>query len=186
MDNKHQLERIQRITEAEWREALKELSVYIMRRLHGRTKYGAHSQSVLGMDPLDYYIGESVSALLSGEWKWKDDHPLSDQLQRIAWSKINKQVKQYELRKSVLSTLDLDSSADIATPDEESDIFFEECQRAANGDMELELYVQAIHDCNSFEEICEDLGIADRQYIYNLQRKLKRRILSLKRNELQR
>jgi hypothetical protein len=179
MEYNHQLERIQRITEVEWREALKELSVYIMRRLHGRTKYGAHSQSVLGMDPLDFYTGEAVKALLSGEWKWKDDHPLAEQLQRIAWSKIDKQVKQYELRKGVLSPVDLDSTTDIAAPDEESDILFEKCRRAAEGDLELELYVQAVYDCNSFEEICEDLGIADRQHVYNLQRKLKRRILSL-------
>lgn len=46
----------------------------------------------------------------------------------------------------------------------------------AQGDEELELYIQAVHDNNSYDDICSDLDFTDKQQVYNLQRKLVRRI----------
>lgn len=182
MERIEQLERLQRISEAEWKDALKSLGVYIMRQIRGRTLYGAHSESVLGMPPVDYYTGEAVEALFTGNWKWKEDVTLEEQLKSIAGSKISAQVQKYRTRKDILSTYDLGEAATKeADEDEESKQMYDICMEAAKGDDELELYVQAIHDNNSFKDVCSDLGISDRKQVYNLQRKLKRRIKSMKR-----
>ena len=181
MDCNYQLERLQRITDAEWEEALKILGVYILRRIRGRTRYGAHSESVLGMSPLDYYTGEAIEALYTGKWKWKDDATLAEQLKAIAWSKISSQVQKYEKRCDILSAADISEAYTQETEDDESKELYEICREAAKGDEELERYVQAVHDNNSFKDICSDLGIGDPKHVYNLQRKLKRRIKSMKR-----
>ena len=184
MERITQLERLQCITDAEWKEALKVLGVYILRQIRGRTRYGAHSESVLGMQPLDYSTGDVIEALFSEKWKWKEDVTLEEQLKAIAGSKISAQVQKYRTRKDILSTTDLSDAKTVEVEDDESRELYEICMEAAKGDDELELYVQAVHDNDSFKDICSDLGISDRKQVYNLQRKLKRRIKSMKRNEL--
>ena len=101
MDQTQQKEILQHISDAEWREALKILGVYIIRQIRGRTRFGAHSESVLGMSPLDYYTGEVIEALFSGAWKWKEETSLAEQLKLIAWSKISAQVQKYETKKEI-------------------------------------------------------------------------------------
>lgn len=179
MKQEKQLLRIQRISDAEWNEAIKKLGVYIMRTIRGKTKYGAHSESVLGMNALDYYTGEVIEALLSGEWEWKEDISLSDQLTRIAWSKISAQVDKYKRRAELNSSVELNLAVNVLNPDDESEEYYLICQEAAHGDKELESYVKAVHRCNTFDEVCSEMGISEKKYIYNLQRKLKRRIIIL-------
>lgn len=179
MKQAKQLLRIQRISNAEWSEAIKKLGVYILCKIRGKTKYGAHSESVLGMSALDYYTGEAIEALLSAEWEWKEDMSLSDQLTRIAWSKISAQVDNYKRRTELYSTVELNVAGNVQHPEDESEEYYMICQEAALGDEELESYVKAIHRCNTFDEVCSEMGISDKKYIYNLQRKLKRRIISL-------
>lgn len=181
MDQHRQLERLQRITDPEWKTAIKVLGAYIIRQIYGKTKFGAHSESVLGMPPVEYYTGAVIEALFSGKWEWKDDTTLADQLKSIAWSKISAQVQNYVKRKDVLSTADLSEALSLQAEDSESAEMYEICQDAAKGDEELERYVQAVHDNNSFKDICSQLGIEDKKLVYNLQRKLKRRIKSMKR-----
>lgn len=181
MNQKDQKEILQRISDAEWREALKILGVYILRQIRGRTRFGAHSESVLGMSPLDYYTGEVIEALFSGAWKWKEETSLAEQLKLIAWSKISAQVQKYETKKEVFKTSDLSEALmQVEQEDDESIELYDICREAAKGDDELELYVQAVHDNSSFKDICSDLGIADIKQVYSLQRKLKRRIKSRK------
>ena len=179
MKQEKQLLRIQRISDAEWSEAIKKLGVYILYKIRGKTKYGAHSESVLGMSALDYYTGEAIEALLSAEWEWKEDMSLSDQLTRIAWSKISAQVDNYKRRTELYSTIELNVAGNVLNPEDESEEYYMICQEAAHGDKELESYVKAVHRCNTFDEVCSEMGISDKKYIYNLQRKLKRRIISL-------
>ena len=179
MKQEKQLLRIQRISDAEWREAIKKLGVYILRTIRGKTKYGAHSELVLGMSALDYYTGEAIEALLSGEWEWKEEMMLYDQLTRIAWSKISAQVEKYKRRMELHSTVELNMASNVLNPEDVSEEYYMICQEAALGDDELESYVKAVHRCNTFDEVCSEMGISDKKYIYNLQRKLKRRIISL-------
>lgn len=179
MKQEKQILRIQRISATEWDEAIKKLGVYILRTIRGKTKYGAHSELVLGMSALDYYTGEAIEALLSGEWEWKEEMSLSDQLTRIAWSKISAQVEKYKRRMELHSTVGLNVAGNVLNSDDESEDYYLICQEAALGDEELELYVKAVHRCNTFDEVCSEMGGSDKKYIYNLQRKLKRRIISL-------
>ena len=163
MKQEKQILRIQRISGAEWNEAIKKLGVYILRTIRGKTKYGAHSESALGMSA----------------WEWKEDMSLSDQLTRIVWSKISAQVEKYKRRTELYSTVELNVAGNVLNPEDESKEFYLICQGAALGDEELESYVKAVHTCNTFDEVCSYMGISDKKYIYNLQRKLKRRIISL-------
>lgn len=157
MKKEKQLLRIQRISDAEWSETIKKLGVYILRKIRGKTEYGAHSESVLGMSALDYYTGEAIEALLSGEWEWKEDMTLSYQLTRIAWSKISAQVEKYRPRKELHSTAELNIADNVLNPEDESEEFYLICQEAALGDDELQSYVKAVHRSNNFEEVCSDI-----------------------------
>lgn len=179
MDRDHQLERLQRITDDEWRKALKELAIYITWKVGGRTQYGAHSDSELGMTALDFYRGEAVAKLCSCEWEWKEEFSLAEQLKAIAGSKISMQVDHYKRKRKWVTSIDSLEKADgLAYLDDEneSNEFYEELRSYTQGDEDLELYIQAVHDNNSNEEICSYLGITDIQQVYNMQRKLKRRI----------
>lgn len=62
-------ERLETVSDKQWREALDELTVYLNWRLAGKTKRGAHSEKELGMPALDYYTEEAVVKLIEGEWK---------------------------------------------------------------------------------------------------------------------
>ena len=77
-------DRLDAVTEKEWREALDELTAYLTWRLRGKTLKGAHSERVLGMPAFDYYKEEAVVKLIEGAWKWQDRFTLGKQLERIA------------------------------------------------------------------------------------------------------
>ena len=48
-------DRLEGVTDKEWREALDEVTAYLRWRLQGKTKRGAHCERELGMPALDYY-----------------------------------------------------------------------------------------------------------------------------------
>ena len=97
MKNKYDnSERLEGVSERQWREALDELTAYLRWRLRGKTQSGAHSEGVLGMPALDYYQEEAVVKLIEGEWLWQERFSLGKQLERIAADLVTKQVKRYE------------------------------------------------------------------------------------------
>ena len=53
-------ERLETVSDKQWREALDELTAYLRWRLKGRTQRGAHSERELGMPAEDYYVGEAI------------------------------------------------------------------------------------------------------------------------------
>ena len=77
-------ERLETVSDKQWREALDELTAYLRWRLRGKTQRGAHSERELGMPALDYYQEEAVVKLIEGDWKWQDRFSLGKQLERIA------------------------------------------------------------------------------------------------------
>ena len=89
-------ERLEAVSDKQWREALDELTAYLRWRLKGRTQRGAHSERELGMPALDYYQEEAVVKLIEGDWKWQDRFTLGKQLERIAADLITKQVQKWE------------------------------------------------------------------------------------------
>lgn len=89
-------DRLDAVTEKEWREALDELTAYLTWRLRGKTLKGAHSERVLGMPAFDYYQEEAVVKLIEGAWKWQERFTLGQQLVQIATNLITKQVEKYQ------------------------------------------------------------------------------------------
>lgn len=88
-------ERLDGVSEQDWREALDELTAYLTWRLRGKTAKGAHSEKVLGMPAFDYYQEEAVVKLIEGDWKWQDHFTLGKQLEKIAANLITKQKERY-------------------------------------------------------------------------------------------
>jgi len=88
-------DRLDTVTDKEWREALDKLTAYLKWRLKGRTKWGAHSEKVLETPALDYYTEEAVAKLLEGNWKWQDRYSLAEQLIEIAGNLVTKQAEKY-------------------------------------------------------------------------------------------
>src|ERR1700744_3787019 len=86
--------RIEPLSDADWKAALAKCKEHIKWRLRQRTLSGAHSASNLGADPVDHYLGIAYEKLLAGDWEWKDDFTLGQQLIRIADSYISKQVEK--------------------------------------------------------------------------------------------
>lgn len=75
-------ERLEGVSEQDWREALDELTAYLTWRLRGKTAKGAHSEKVLGMPAFDYYQEEAVVKLIEGDWKWKTTLPWASSWRR--------------------------------------------------------------------------------------------------------
>ena len=57
-------ERLETVSDKQWREALDEVTAYLRWRLAGKTKCGAHSEQELGRQALDYYQEEAVVKLM--------------------------------------------------------------------------------------------------------------------------
>ena len=54
-------EKLETVSDKQWREALDELTAYLRWRLKGKTQRGAHSERELGMPALDYYQEEACN-----------------------------------------------------------------------------------------------------------------------------
>ncbi|MBQ9293937.1 MAG: hypothetical protein IJ219_03305 [Bacteroidaceae bacterium] len=180
LDRLKQLEKLDRVTEAEWREALSALTAWIAWRLRGKTSYGAHSEEELGMPAADYYIGEAVMRLFECRWEWQDRFSLKDQLIRMVGSLIDTQLKAYQLKveEGRCSTGEVDASTlSDSLPDDDYtlDVAYEIAQAKVKGDNELESFLDAIRTFNDFKAISSHLNITIDQ-VYNLQKRLMRRL----------
>ena len=191
-------ERLDAVTEKQWREALDELTAYLRWRLKGRTQRGAHSERELGMPALDYYQEEAVVKLIEGDWKWQDRFSLGKQLERIAADLITKQVQKWE-REHPNSSIELrDESLEYAVarrkpefielrnpemlPDTMDDDGQEEMVETYDlvyglvaDDEELTLFVSAIEHCGNFKDLPRHTGW-EMKKVYRLMEKLMRRI----------
>ena len=98
-------ERLETVSDKQWRDALDELTAYLRWRLKGRTQRGAHSERELGMPALDYYQEEAVVKLIEGDWLWQERFTLGKQLEKIAADLVTKQTQKW-LRAHPLLTED--------------------------------------------------------------------------------
>ncbi len=57
-------ERLETVSDKQWREALDHLTAYLRWRLKGRTRRGAHSEKALGMPAIEYYEEMAVEKLI--------------------------------------------------------------------------------------------------------------------------
>ena len=199
-------ERLETVSDKQWREALDELTAYLRWRLKGRTQRGAHSERELGMPALDYYQEEAVVKLIEGDWKWQDRFTLGKQLERIAADLITKQVQKWEREHPWLTedgtpknqesvperkpeliefTDDIDQYSDILDDDgqEELDETYNVVYALVEDDEELTIFVSAIEHCGNFKDLPEHTGWEIKK-VYRLMEKLMRRIRAAKKNGL--
>ena len=199
-------ERLETVSDKQWRDALDELTAYLRWRLKGRTQRGAHSERELGMPALDYYQEEAVVKLIEGDWKWQDRFTLGKQLERIAADLITKQVQKWEREHPWLTedgtpknqesvperkpeliefTDDIDQYSDILDDDgqEELDETYNVVYALVEDDEELTIFVSAIEHCGNFKDLPEHTGWEIKK-VYRLMEKLMRRIRAAKKNGL--
>lgn len=200
-------ERLESVSEKEWREALDQVTAYLRWRLKGRTKRGAHCEKELGMPALDYYQEEAVVKLIEGDWLWQERFTLGEQLVRITADLVTKQVKKWERehpwltedgtpkteheiiakRKDELIELtdDMEQFAGILDDDgqDELDDTYNLVYGLVEDDEELTIFVSAIEHCGNFKDLPEHTGW-EIKHVYRLMEKLMRRIRSAKKNGL--
>jgi len=87
------------ITPLEWKIAFIKCEEHLKYRLKMKTLYGAHTEKNLGTEAKNYYMCFAVDSLLLGNWEWKDEFDLPQQLIRIIDSRISTVVKSYKLQK---------------------------------------------------------------------------------------
>ena len=197
-------ERLEGVSEQDWREALDELTAYLRWRLKGRTRWGAHSERVLETPALDYYTEEAAARLIEGHWKWQERYSLGQQLVEIAGNLITKQAEKYarehpnsnienhenderastgsaskfvRRKPELIELMDPEDWPEVVDEDvaEELDETYEMVMQMVSDDEELTVYVRAIRACGHFNELPEYTGF-DVKKVYRLQEKLMRRI----------
>ncbi len=82
-------QRLADISDKEWISAIDKCRTSVQMRIRGRTKFGVHSEINLGEKAIEKYTGEAILAILEGDWEFKNKFSLSEQLIRIANSKIS-------------------------------------------------------------------------------------------------
>lgn len=187
MKNEEKLKRLTEISHEEWAKIVKDLSKFVQAKLFAKTLYGAHSEKELGVNPIEYYVDESIAKIYE-TWEWKEEYSLLEQLKRIAGSLISENVRKYKANSQTTISIDsedlfdrLSNIEDESYSEDDDKLFCQILEKAAKGDVELELYVLAIHECSSYDEIEQVLGI-DKATAYAQQRKLVKKIKSFSKN----
>ena len=166
------------VTNREWKAVRERLAEFIRRKVGRNTRYGAHSESNLGMPAVDYYLGESFIKLLGGQWRWQEGLTLYEQLERIAGSLISKQVEKFgRLPENIMVVMEpgqmmLLDYCDVFEDDGVSvNRAYELALEITQDDPELKRYVEATCAFNDLDMVCKHLGIM-KSKVYNLNRRL--------------
>ncbi|WP_270087086.1 hypothetical protein [Sphingobacterium sp. SYP-B4668] len=177
-------EKTDQLSDWEWKIALAKCKEHLKWRMKQKTLSGAHSSSNLGMDAVDHYLGIAFEKILNGEWEWKEEYSLGQQMIRIADSTISKSIQKTKTKKSEalqVSYLDVEQHFyDLAEPpdDEETEAFskkIKSIEEAVIGDIQLELLVEALKEGKKRSEIAELLELEVRQFD-KLREKLLRKV----------
>lgn len=190
-------ERLETVSDKQWREALDHLTAYLRWRLKGRTRRGAHSEKALGMSAIDYYEEMAVVKLIEGEWKWQERFSLAKQLEKIAADLVTKQVQKWQREHPWLTedgelkagetvpqrkpemieyTDDMEQYSEVLdTEQEEMDETYDVVYALVADDEELTVFVSAIEHCGNFKDLPEHTGW-EMKKVYRLMEKLMRRI----------
>ena len=181
-NDKEILKRLHAISDKEWVEVIDKLTTYVHFKLKGKTLFGAHTEQNLGVNPMDYYVDEAIAKLFSLEWKWQfEKYSLIDQLKRIVGSMLSTNIEKYKAKKEHVYPTDdetlnaLVEKENIEDNDKTHKLFQEALEVCSKDDEELQLYVFALNECDSFEEMSYSLGW-EKKKLYSLQKKMTRRI----------
>lgn len=172
------------LTDEDWIVALAKCKEHIKWKIRQKTLTGAHSSSNLGMDPIDYYLGIAFEKILMGEWEWKDEFTLGQQMIRIVDSYISKSVAKVKTDKHKavqIKYIDVEQEFyDLAEPPDDSEVDefnqkLKDIEDAVVGDIELEMMIEAIKEGSKRAEIARLLDLKVRQ-VDKLRERLIRRV----------
>lgn len=183
MDNdKEILQHLNSITDIEWMDVVDKLTTYVHFKLKGRTLFGAHSEKILGGNPVDYYVDEAIGKLFSLEWKWQfEKYSLLEQLQRVVGSMISTNVEKFKTKKEDIILMEEDKLISMEKSEindydvEYYEIFKNALEECSKDDEDLQLYVMALDECISFDEMVTATGF-EKKKLYVLQKKMTRRV----------
>ena len=181
------LKKLLAIQDNEWQIIIKKLANHVRYRLKGKILFGAHSEQNLYFEPINYYVDGAIEKLFSLDWKWKfDKYTLDEELKRVANSMISESVRKYRVKKDrneiplLIDQQQIEASCGIEDEEyseEDYSIFREALDKCSEDDEDLQLYVMALSDCKSFDEI-ENITGFEKKKLNTLQKKLTRRIES--------
>lgn len=191
------LRKLQSLSDDVVAEAIRQLTHHVKARLRfgskaDRTKSGAHGEKNLGMNAIDYYVGESFKRLYDPNgWDWKfEKFTLEQQLMRIANKLISGKVDEYKAKKEGLPVFDERDVGDIYDLQEiaahdakgNEEIYSKLIQLAhdvSKDDDDLQYFVLRYFEKASFATIAEEMKV-DVKQIYVLRKKLVRRLMDYK------
>lgn len=185
--------RIASLSDADWKVALKKCKDHLKWKLKQKTLSGAHSASRLGADPIEHYLGISYEKILTGDWEWKDEYSLAEQMIRIVDSYIDTEIEKYESHKGKSFKIrygDIEHEFyDLTDPPDSSEKEAEFTERlqliknAIKGDTQLELMMEAVKEGMKRAEIAEILEIQPRQ-LDKLRERLMRTVRNYKSSKI--
>jgi len=190
---KQNLSKFAKVSETDWRVALKKCKSHLTWKLKQKTLSGAHAASRLGAEAVDHYLGIAYEKILTGEWEWKEGHTLTEQMIRIANSVISTEVEKVKTKKEEsfgITYGDIENNFyDLAVlPDsaEEESKFTEKLQNiydAIKGDTQLELLMDGVKEGMKRVEIATLLDLKPRQFD-KLRERLIRKVKSFIKKEV--
>jgi hypothetical protein len=191
------LSKLQALSDDEVAEAIRQLTHHVKARLRfgtlvDRTKFGAHNEKFLGMDAIDFYVGESFKRLFDPDgWDWKFERfSFYEQLARIATKLISDKVKEYRGKvermpdfdpRDVSDVYDLKSIAleNIPGNEELYSRLIEAAHKVSSDDDNLHYFTMLYFDGANAPTIAEEMGLTIAQ-VYVLRRKLVRRLMNIR------
>lgn len=191
------LRKLHELPDSEVEEAIKQLTHHVQARLRfgsliDRTKTGAHGEKNLGMNAIDFYVGESIKRLYDPNgWDWKFEKlSLAEQLMRIANKLISDKVSEYIDKKEKMPVFDERDTADIfdlelmaiASVNGNEDVYTKLIQLAleqSKDDDNLHYFTIRYFEKAGFETIATEMNLTIQQ-IYVLRKKLVRRLMNFK------
>lgn len=154
-------QRLKDISDEEWKSAIVKCRASVKMRIKGRTKFGVHSGINLGEKAVEKYTGESILAVLEGEWEFKEKFSLTEQLIRIAQSKISSAVeKAGNKRNKPESYIYLNENQDLIDIFYKDELKFDELDLEEKARMEKQfLIMEEVAETNpDFKEYFECVG----------------------------
>lgn len=191
------LNKLKNLPEEEMRDAIKQLTLHVSARLRknssaDRTKWGAHTEEKFGMDPVKYYVGESIKRLFDPDgWDWKFEKlTLVQQLTRIANKLILDQVAKFKkqrgknpkfVSKEISEIYDL-ADQFIEEDDHEKKVnekLIKLAFEVSENDENLFFFTELYFEDKDYPSIAKELGISIED-VYALRKKLVRRLMKHK------
>lgn len=178
--NHNRLDSIEDV-EKEWAIALEKCRADVKHRIERRMQFGAHTEHRLGEEGIQYYVAAAYTAILAGEWEWKADHTLSEQMIMIAQSIISKEVEKVKTKKAAdmpkivsyddLTTMLYEQDLPAEEPGAMNELIMEHrikrIEAAISGDDDLELFWEGVKDGMKAAEIAVSMNKTTKQ-IYKL------------------